>query len=405
MTPEADKTVSQQNEGQKNDLDLKGRFARYNSPFLQLMIPVLTTRYVWLAIEDINPLNFLKKPDPALKPDFKPWTKPATVGGYISRNFAALGMGATILSLIGYYSKRTGDDIKTLYSEAVGYELDKKKEDVTWRDVFIKSKNSTLGVTRDAFFKRTAIRVAAGSAFLMPWHEARDFKHEKPKYDANANAGVGAVGIYLSLFEGFLRKQSFFDAEQSMVGAGINHSDTNTHEIIDAKSVQSLMLLQRKQKDPKYEWPQMNSPEGLHEADLALRISSLLNQTYNNIKRVCDANFTIGKFNFLGGFGMLDHFPESAAFVELANKSKDMKDVKAAAQEIRAGQDSAAVFKKYGVDMAQVVKKIETLTDPEPSVAAAKFTDMVPKPVNRLAQGPKSHQEFAEQVITSHQLS
>ncbi|MBY0408330.1 MAG: hypothetical protein K2Q01_11625, partial [Rickettsiales bacterium] len=201
--------VSHTDDAPQSDLAVKGRFARYNSPFLQLMIPLLTTRYLWLAVEDINPLNFLSKPDPSKAPGFQPWERPTTMG-YIKRNFAALGMGATILGLVGFYSKRTGDDIKTLYSEAVGYELGKKTEDVTWQDVFVKSENAALQVTRDAFFKRTATRMLAGAAFLAPWHMLRDWKNHKPKYDANANAGVGAMGLYLSLFEGFMRKQSFF---------------------------------------------------------------------------------------------------------------------------------------------------------------------------------------------------
>ncbi len=35
-------------------------------------------------------------------------------------------MGLTVEGFITYYSKRTYDDMKTLYAEAVGYELNKK---------------------------------------------------------------------------------------------------------------------------------------------------------------------------------------------------------------------------------------------------------------------------------------
>ncbi len=333
-----------------NDLTVKGRFARYNSSFLQLMLPVLTTRYVWLAVEDINPFNFLKKPDPALKAGFTPWKKPGPIG-YISRNFAALGMGATILGLTGFYSKRTYDDIKTLYAESVGYELDKKPEDVTWHDLFVKSQNEALEVTRDAFNKRTAARAAAGSAFLFPWQIFRDWKNDKPKYDANANAGVGAVGVYLSVYESFLRKPSFFDVEQNLVATAITRDDITSHEIVKARDIQSLLQLQRRHVNKDYTCPIMNSPERENESVLSKRIADLLNQTYDNVKRHEKTNFTIGKFNFLVGFGLLDSFPASLAFVELANKSTDMKDVKQVAAAIRHGEDAQLAFQAHGIDM------------------------------------------------------
>lgn len=406
-------------EDQTNDLDLKGRFARYNSPFLQLMIPVLTTRYLWLAAEDINPKNFLLKPDPASKPGYTPWQKPGKLE-YLSRNFAALGMGATILSLIAYYSKSTADDIKTLYSEAVGYELGKKKEDVSWHDVFIKSNNEALKVTRNAFFRRTGLRALAGSAFLMPWHALRDWKNGPPKYDANANAGVGAVGLYLSLFEGFVRKQSFFDAEQNLVGVSINHSDTNTHEIIHSRSIQSLMLLQRKHMDKNYQWPRLNSDEGIQQAALANRIADLMNQTYHNTCRKEEGNFTIGKFNFLLGFGLLDSYPEAVGYVELANKSGTMNEVKEAAAAIHRGEKAQEVFQRYGVDLARAAQANTEIPDPQPlpHEHCAKFTDRVPAPQIvepfaarvqkspvQLPQAPRSPQEFAELLTTSPHLS
>jgi hypothetical protein len=246
------------------------------------MIPLLTTRYVWLAVEDINPLNFLSKPNPADTPGFKPWEKPP-LSGYLKRNFAALGMGATILGLIGFYSKRTADDIKTVYAEAVGYELEKKTEDVTWRDIF-KSENAAVQITRNAFVKRTGARLLAGSAFLAPWHVLRDWQNHKPKYDANANAGVGAMGVYLSVYEGFMRKQSFFDMEQNLVGTTLNPHDRTTQDSINPKHIESLLFLHRNQLDPHYRFPTAGSDAGAEQCRLATRIASLMNQTYQNIE-------------------------------------------------------------------------------------------------------------------------
>ncbi len=77
---------------------------------------------------------------------------------------------------------------------------------------------------------------------------------------------------------------------------------------------------------------------------LADRIAVLLNQTYNNTPKTEHANFTLGKFNYLVGFGLLDMSSASLAFVELANRSSDMKEVNAAATAIKSGQDAASVF-------------------------------------------------------------
>ncbi|NBO17724.1 MAG: hypothetical protein EBV03_00565 [Proteobacteria bacterium] len=404
MEPKKDNTQEMDKAPAKNeqelDMTMKGRFNRYNSPFLNLMLPVLTTRYVWLALEDINPLNFLN-PDPAT-PGFTPCKKPG-FAGYLRRNFAALGMGATTLSIISYYSKRTYDDMHALYAEAVGYELDKKPQDVTWNDMFVKSQNSALAVTRDAFLKRTGVRLAVGASFLVPWHAFRDWKNGPPKYDANANAGVGAIGTYLST-DGFMRKPSFFDMEQNMVAKAINHADDGTHENIGTKNIQLLLMLQRRHLNKDYKWPAFSTKEGKQQATLATRIADLLNQTYDNSDKTESANLTIGKFNFLVGFGMLDSFPEALAFVELANKSKDMQEVKEANALIKSGQDARTVFAQFGVDMDALVHKhtsmhVDTAHHVmEHAATEKKFADSVTSVKEKLPQTSRSHQDFASIV-------
>jgi len=380
--------------GPGEELAMKGRFNRYNSPFLQVMMPLLTTRYLWLAIEDINPFNFLKKPDPSLRPGFKPWTKPGFMG-YLSRNFAAVGMGATALGVMSYYSKRTYEDIHTLYAEAVGYELNKKPQDVDWNDIFVKSQNAALEVTRNAFIRRTLTRFATGATFFLPWHNLRDWKNSKPKYDANANAGVGAVGLYLSL-DGFIRTPTFFEAEQSMAAESINNNNEGTHEVMQPRNIQSLLMLQRRHLNKKYKWPKALTPEAHNENFLACRITDLMNETYNNVPNTEHAHFTLGKFNYLVGFGLLDTFPESLAFVELANKSKDMHEVKEAAASIKSGQASDVVFQKHGIDIHQL--KAKSAAHPEPESAAPRFADKVQQSKDKIPQTARSYQDFATKV-------
>lgn len=378
-------------ENPAKDVPLKGAFNRYDSPFLQLIAPLIATRYLWLAIEDINPFNFLKKPDPTLKPDFTAWQKPS-FGSTLRRNFAALGMGVTFFGIMAFYSKNTMHDIKSLYAESVGYELGKKKEDVSLWDIFVKSDNEALKVTRGAYIRRTLGRMATSATFFIPWHKFRDFKNDKPKYDANANAGVGAIGVYL-LGEGFLRDPSFFDMEQNIVSTAIHHSKVRGDEAVSAQNIKTLLQLQHKHLNKGYQAPDPASAEGQSQMRLAERVAELFNQTYRNSPNPDGADLTIGKFNYLVGFGLLDDSRANLAFVELASKSKDMQDVKAAVKAIKAGAEPHAVFAQLGIDTNQLLKAPAAVTQQAESVDTT-FRDAVGKAEKKTIQ-PKSALDFA----------
>lgn len=406
---------------QQNDVatvqrpELKADHGWYNSTFTQLLAPLVGTRYILLAIEEINPFNFLGKDSPIkaqnsdgsdklkngkpiatdgkyITSDGKPW-KESSFGRYASRNFAAFGIGATVLAIVGKYSKGTLNDIKSIYAEAVGYELDKKPQDVTLSDIFIKSQNEALKVTRDAYKSRTAMRFATASSFFVPWHKFRDksFQSVQPKYDVNADAGIGAVGAHI-YGEGFLRKPSFFDMEQKMVSTKINHKDIDPYIAIQPEDIQSLLNLQRKHLDKNYRAPLTESKEGQNDIRLATRIAKLFNATYDNIPPVNADSFTLGKLNYLVGFGLLDKFPESIAFVELANKSKEMKEVKKVASAIKNGENPQVEFAKYGIDMQQLSTSTErqAANTEHPS---KKFTDNIQ---------PKTLMDFSSKSPESH---
>ncbi len=362
----------------------------YNSIFTQLLAPLVATRYIWLAIEEINPLNFLGKTKPPGEGVVKPW-KEVGVGRYLSRNFAALGMGATFFSIVGFYSRNTLRDIRSIYAEAVGYELNKKPDDVTLGDIFFKSQNEALATTRHAYSWRTLARIATASAFFMPWHRLRDFKSTAPKYEANANVGVGAIGAYL-YGEGFLRKPSFFDIEQKTLSNIIAHKDIDPYSVLQPSDIESLLVLARKHRDANYQSPPAASPEGQQDIKLASRIAELMNQTYGNIPAASKAHFTIGKFNFLVGFGLLDHFPASLGFVELANRSTDMHEVKDAMRAIKQGQDPRAVLAHYGVDMGLTQAAPAALHPP-----VALSTDSAKPLAQVTADSPRAHHGMADQ--------
>ena len=382
-----------------NDLPIKASFNRYDSAFTRLIVPLFMTRYIWPAIEAINPWNFLHKNPPknhngTIKADFKP---EPTLLRAASRNFTALATGTTFSTMLLLYSKNTLHDIHSLYAEAVGYELGKNKEDVTYKDVFVKSHNPLVEKTCNTYLSRTLSRTAAIATFFVPWHKFRGIQSLAPKYEANANAGIGAVGAYL-LGESFLRNQSFFDLEQKLGSTAINHTDNKTMEIIQPNDILKLLLLHRNQFDNNYEWSPAGTSAGTQDAILSERITDLMNQTYQNITNIEQAKFTIGKLNYLIGFGLLDKpLLESLAFVELANKSNDMREVKAVATAIKNGQEPAQVFGKFGIDMNGLVKPDGvSISHNEPiKPVEIKFTQTI-KPIEKqthLIQ--KTHLDFA----------
>lgn len=366
--------------------ELKADHSWYESIFTQLVAPLVATRYLLTSIKQLNPFNFLKEPVESIS---KHLLESEKIQSYFARNFEALGTGTLVASIVGMYTKNTLHDIKSVYAEAVGYEFNKKPEDITIGDLS-RSKNKAVDITRTDFGMRTVARAGMVGSFFMPWHKLRGVKENLPKYVANNNVGIGATGADI-YGEGYLRRQSFFDLEQKIVSNKIKHQDSNPYDSITSDEILSLLLLQRRHLDKNYKSPSGVSEEGQSDIKLAKRIAELMNQTYNNTPHKEQAHFTVGKLNFLIGFDMLDSYPESLAFVELANKSKDMSEVKQAATAIRSGQNSEAVFARYGIDMASLEQKSPTA----PDVIEEKFSKQI---------SPRNYQDFAAQT-TSPNLS
>lgn len=376
--------------------ELKSDQSWYSSLFTQLVAPLVGTRYILLTLEEINPFNFLGKKLPKLTHDDKkiryaadkktilnkasitPY-KEAHFHNYASRNFAAYGLGLGFAGLVGMYSKNTLNDVKAIYAEAVGYELGKNSKDVTLDDIFNKSKNEAVKVTAHAYLKRTAVRSAVAATFFVPWEKfrAKPFQYVQPKYDVNADAGIGAIGA-LIYGEGFLRKPSFFDVEQKLVSTKINHKDIDPYTAFQPQDIQALLTLHRKHLNKDYHAPLVSSVEGQGDVKLATRIAELLNATYDNKPDATPDKFTIGKLNYLIGFKLLDKAPESLAFVELANKSQQMTEVKQAASALKAGEDTAQVFARFGVNLSSLNKPEQQIIVAAPE--AKQFTkDIAPK--------------------------
>jgi hypothetical protein len=400
MTPTSDTSAEEKKNNSASmdasppkDMQIRSTFHRYDSIFTMLVAPLVATRYFWLALQEINPFDFLNKGANRPHPEYNSAQKLGFIGK-IQRNFAALGMGLTFLSVIGFYSKNTLEDIKSLYAEAVGYELGKKREDVTYGDLFMRSNNDALKVTRKAYLKRTLARLATAATFFIPWHKIGD-----KSYDANANAGIGAIGVYL-FGEGFIREPSFFDIEQGLVMNAIHHTNLKSYEIIQPKNIYALINIQRRHLDTNYTWPDAGTAQGQNDFQVATRVADLMNQTYQTTPNTEGANLTLGKFNYLVGFGLLNRFPESLAYVELANKSADMKEVNNVAALIKKGQDPKAVFAAQGIDTEALLSAARTptiLADLPVETAHKKFADSL-KTSDIKDIKPKTHADFATQT-------
>lgn len=349
---------------------MKTRLGKTPSAFASILSSAVALRYFFLAVSRINPFNvlgFFKENRPGWRESRENnWEKienysDKPVAEKAANNAASIGMGSLFTTIIGWYSLNTYKDIKSLYKEAVAYELGKKPEDVGFIDIFWRSKNDAIKTTCKAFLSRTAVRALVAATFFMPWHKLRGDQTEKPDFNANTDVGVGTIGFYM-MWESMIRQGSFFDAQQKLAATAIDHASNSKYETISPSDVQTMLTLQRKHVDKKYQWPDGASPAGQNEMSLAYRISELLNLTYNNVPVGFErAHFTLGKFNYLIGFGLLDKFPASLAFVELAAKSPDMEAVKAAAAEIKSGKNPAEVFIKHGIDINLLPKSPDQL--------------------------------------------
>lgn len=365
---------------------MQAAFNRYDSPFLQLLAPMVATRYFWLAIRDLNPLNFLNLKDPSTEPGFV-----RRKDQYFSGNIAALGMGTTLFGIVGMYSLGTLKDIKSLYAEAVGYELGKKPEEVTTRDIFFGSKNKAIQTTCQAYRNRTAARLFTALTFFIPWHMMRGHPNSNPKYDVNINAGVGAVGIQL-FWEGFFRRPSFFDAQQKLVSSRISNLNPLMHGVIEAGDIETLIWLQRKHLNKSYLWPDATSLDGQQDRQVSARIADLMNQTYHDVPMREPANLTLGKLNYLIGFGLLEKHPESLAFVELANRSADMSEVKQAMAAIQSGRNPQEVFGRFSIG-----EGLPSQASAQPAMPKESGVAPAEQTVKRFTDRtmPRGHQEFA----------
>lgn len=255
-------------------LPIIGRFSAYVAPYLRLILPLLTARYIVEATERINPGDILKK-----SVDFDK-------RHYWQKNFFALAWGAIASAVTGIYTYRTYKDIRTVFAEATGYEFNKAPKDIGFWDLQ-RSANPLVKTVMKALISRTAMRFAAVFTLFLPWHKLNRIKKDERGYDpdgamgANSRMGTGILATYLFM-DSFTRKESLFEVLQGIISQKINHSNDNPYDGISIDDIGRMMTIYRHSKDKTYQ-PSLPSSQAAQE-DMALsaRIADMMNRTYGN---------------------------------------------------------------------------------------------------------------------------
>jgi len=389
--PEKETQVTAPPATSATDLTMVGRFSRYTSIFWQAILPFLSVRYLFEGTDILfGPNKKIRKNDRIFGK-----FKDEGIQKWLTSNIATIAFGAAINAFTAFYTRRTYKDIKTLSAEAVGYELGKDPKEVKFHDMR-KSQNAIVKTTTHSLVTRTIKRLSAGFTFFIPW--APLFNSKKYRHKGNDDLdnvglklGSGVMGAYL-FSDGFLRKQSLFEAMQEMVDVKINHTTADPNILISASDIDLLFNLNERAENKAYKPPVPNSLEAQRNRQLSTLIADMMNHTYNTAPP--DANFTVGKFVYLLGNGYLDTFPNSLGYVELASKSKDMQEVKAAAAAIKGGNNPEAVFQEFGI-------RLDNPFAPAPAQAgsaepaASQYAQRVQQTQARVPQMARKPQDFA----------
>jgi|GEM_PF-1035465 len=345
--------------------EIIGPVNRYTSGYWALSIPALMGRYLYRAAAALiqgskNPsenriINFFSK--------IGFTDKFPNLSAKLADNIYPIAVGLWMGFITTKYADRNAHDIKHLTSEALAYEFDKDPKDVGLKD-FANSKNDIVVKIRKNYVKQNFWRYGIVSLFFSA------FAMPKKIYDGFTKSGADTVDLGVSAFGIHLydnvnnRTATFFEMAQQIVDQKINHSNIRG-EILTPQDIMNLYDRRRRANEDAYTAPRMNSEKWANDFKVASKISHLMNQTYDNVKITEQANLTIPKLFYLWGHKLLDseNFVQDMAFVDLANKSKDMKEVKQVANDLKNGVKLEEAFAKFGIDVSQykTIKQDEEL--------------------------------------------
>jgi len=260
----------------------------------------------------------------------------------------AATFGLFMVGVTDFYRRRTGQDMRNLFAEPVGWELGKRPEDVTVDDIK-KSTNSFVKDARDNSIRYNTRRFAINStffSFLLPF--GKTFKeHWTP--EIALGVGMGGNALYL-MHDVLNRKVTPFERLQGFSNSKLNHND-RIGEHVTALDLMNIYDLHSRNNDTSYVTPAMNSAQWQSNEALFERMADLMNQTYHNVPVREQANFTVSKFIYMLGKGLVKpgESPEkNLAFVEVANRC-DVKTVEQVAQAMSNGASLETALAPYPI--------------------------------------------------------
>lgn len=277
----------------------------------------------------------------------------------------ALGVGS--LALTGTYANMVYKDLKNIFGEAVGYELNKDPHDVTFADL-MKSQNAIVKMSISNFWERTASRFLTD----LPFFASIKFPHVEI-----ADFMIGVKGLQL-FGESWRRKTTMFEDLVALVNSKINPQNglgqpITSGEIFDlyqhygfhTKSTKVFNTIIERDGNDSIVWARGQRVFG--------RIAELMNQTYaykhpsqldadGNL--LLHADFPLPKFIYLLGHNLIDPSqPEqSLAYIETAN-SYGMQAVSEVQTMFSHGATIDAVIARFPVTRIKSPKTQEPTTN------------------------------------------
>lgn len=324
-------------------IPISGRLAQYISGYWQLLMSAVGMRYIAEEISkvickwQINRCEYgsdeykRKKDDYARK---KPW-----------QNLYAPMTGGVMMLVTGSYAWSTAKDLRTVFAGAVGWEMNKPADQVTFLDLF-RSKNELVVEARHNYVKFNLRRVGVNLPFfvhLVPFLRKYDYVDG----ESSVGWGYGSNMFYLTM-DVMSRKETFFERMQSFIDSKINHSN-QVGERVNADDLINLYLRHSRDRKNSFVMPQMSSPEWQNNQKLFGRMADLMNQTYKNAPATEHADFTIDKFLYLLGEGLIKSqaMEKNLAYVEVANSPGGIDGVKDVARQVGEGKDILAAAAPY----------------------------------------------------------
>ena len=311
------------------DIPIVGRLDKYRSPYWSGVVAALGLRYF---------------PRPFWRDKFEANLADGKVSHFEKHRYSGFA-GAVLTGVAGLYAVKTYEDIKTIFSETVGWEKGKKAEDVGFMDLWT-SKNSVVNQTMSNYIKFNIRRFAVNSVYFLPFLAKKTFQKYNLHGETGVDWGVSANAAYL--FHDILnRKMTPFEELQSLIDRKINHAEHYAHKFV-ATDLLDIYERHAANDSNKSFMPLRGSNRWQEAIELFSRMADLMNQSYYNETPHEHAKFGFSKFVYLLGHQLInpDNIERTRAYVEIANHY-GVKAVDQVAEAIRRGktlEEASAAF-------------------------------------------------------------